>query len=159
MADEKILDNAVLRLAQSPKGRGLRVHEHADCLTVDVLRVLNERGWIEWRTWVRGAHGPELQLRDGSWAGAFVDWTWYLAEYTGDISPEIRLSRYKGEARASELRLSSGGQGGEAESLGPESSVTRRRRVWRSICSTTAAVYRITIEAGWSALLEKLSGR
>ena len=52
-----------------------------------------------------------------------------------------------------------GGQGGETESPTPDETVTRRQRVWRSIWSTGLAMYRVTIEAGWSALLEKLSGR
>ena len=50
------------------------------------------------------------------------------------------------------------GQGGEAASPVPK-EVAGWRRVWRWICSTTAAAYRITIEAGCSTLLEKLSGR
>jgi len=108
MDDENILDNAVLRLDQAPTGLGLRVHEHADCLTADVLRVLNQHGWIEWRLWVRGAHGPELQLRDGGWTNGPADWGSLQGEYTGDISPEIRLSRYKGKARAAELRVALG---------------------------------------------------
>ncbi len=52
----------------------------------------------------------------------------------------------------------SGGQGGEAAPLVLK-KVAGWRRVWRWICSSTAAAYRMTIEAGCSAILEKLSGR
>jgi len=122
------LDDALLRLADAPKGRGLRVHEHADCLTSDVLQVLNEKGWIEWRGWVRGPSNPELQLRDGSWSSAFIHWAPHLAEYTGDISPEIRLSRYKGQAAAAEVRLRSGAGAGRKRSRSTELTDRDRER-------------------------------
>lgn len=52
------------------------------------------------------------------------------------------------------------GSGEDGESAPPVAEeIVGWRRVWRSIWSTGLAVYRVTIEAGWSALLEKLSGR
>jgi len=112
MDDERILDNAVLRLDNAPEGRGLRVHESADWLTADVLTVLNQRRWIEWRQWCRSDSGPRPYLN--KWNTEFVhDWASFLAEYPGDISPEIRLW-LKGKSRAAEVRLAcDDGQGGE----------------------------------------------
>lgn len=50
-------------------------------------------------------------------------------------------------------------QGGDAGPTVHEETLSKRRRMWRWVSSTATATYRITIEAGWSALLEKLSGR
>jgi len=94
---------------------------------------------------------------------------WGLLRTTAlDLQPLLRdlhshlvreLSEGERDGQSATPGAAGGRQSGEGVPSSPAERISRSRRLWRWTCSTTAATYRMTIEAGASALLEKLSGR